>query len=43
MHPSTVKVTAALRALGVAGPVTELPEPAPTAATAASHPGSTYT
>ena len=32
MHPSTAKVAAALHALGVAGQVTELPEPAPTAA-----------
>jgi prolyl-tRNA editing enzyme YbaK/EbsC (Cys-tRNA(Pro) deacylase) len=39
MHPSTVKVAAALRALGVAGQVTELPEPAPTAASAAAQLG----
>ncbi len=39
MHPSTVKVAAALRARGVAGQVTELPEPAPTAASAAAQLG----
>ncbi len=39
MQPSTVKVAAALRALGVAGQVAELPEPAPTAATAAAQLG----
>ena len=39
MHPSTVKVAAALRTLGVASQVTELPEPAPTAASAAAQLG----
>lgn len=39
MHPSTVKVAAALHALGVAGQVTELPEPAPTAGRAAAQLG----
>jgi prolyl-tRNA editing enzyme YbaK/EbsC (Cys-tRNA(Pro) deacylase) len=39
MHPSVVKVTAALRESGVSGEVRELPEPAPTAATAAAQLG----
>jgi prolyl-tRNA editing enzyme YbaK/EbsC (Cys-tRNA(Pro) deacylase) len=39
MHPNTRKVTDALRGHGVAGEVRELPEPAPTAATAASQLG----
>jgi prolyl-tRNA editing enzyme YbaK/EbsC (Cys-tRNA(Pro) deacylase) len=39
MHPSAVKVADALRALGVAGSVRELPEPAPTAAAAAAQLG----
>jgi prolyl-tRNA editing enzyme YbaK/EbsC (Cys-tRNA(Pro) deacylase) len=39
MHPSTARVAAALRALGVPGQVRELPEPAPTAATAAAQLG----
>ncbi|HTT54229.1 MAG TPA: YbaK/EbsC family protein [Streptosporangiaceae bacterium] len=39
MHPSTAKVAAALRALGVAGQLTELPQPAPTAAAAAAQLG----
>ncbi|MBO0785242.1 MAG: YbaK/EbsC family protein [Actinobacteria bacterium] len=39
MHPSAERVAAALRALGVAGQVTELTEPAPTAATAAAQLG----
>jgi prolyl-tRNA editing enzyme YbaK/EbsC (Cys-tRNA(Pro) deacylase) len=39
MHPSAEKVAVALRELGVAGEVTELPEPAPTAATAAAQLG----
>src|SRR5260370_26096544 len=39
MHPSAVNVADALRALGVAGQVRELPEPAPTAATAAAQLG----
>src|SRR5258708_36458449 len=36
MHPSAIHVASVLRELGVAGQVTELPEPAPTAATAAA-------
>src|SRR6202049_86983 len=39
MHPSAVNVADALRALGVTGQVRELPEPAPTAATAAAQLG----
>ncbi|MGP8001247.1 MAG: YbaK/EbsC family protein [Streptosporangiaceae bacterium] len=39
MHPSTANVAAALRTLGVAGQVTELPQPAPTAAAAAAQLG----
>ena len=39
MHPSALNVADALRALGVAGQVRELPEPAPTAATAAAQLG----
>jgi prolyl-tRNA editing enzyme YbaK/EbsC (Cys-tRNA(Pro) deacylase) len=39
MHPSTSKVAAALRERGVSGKVRELPEPAPTAATAAAQLG----
>jgi prolyl-tRNA editing enzyme YbaK/EbsC (Cys-tRNA(Pro) deacylase) len=39
MHPSASKVAAALRELGVAGEVRELPEPAPTAAAAAAQLG----
>ena len=39
MHPSAVNVANALRALGVTGQVRELPEPAPTAATAAAQLG----
>ncbi len=39
MHPSAARVADALRALGVAGEVRELPEPAPTAATAAAQLG----
>jgi prolyl-tRNA editing enzyme YbaK/EbsC (Cys-tRNA(Pro) deacylase) len=39
MHPSTSKVAAALREHGVSGEVQELPEPAPTAATAAAQLG----
>ncbi len=39
MHPSAVKVADALRALNVTGSVRELPEPAPTAATAAAQLG----
>src|SRR5216684_6376774 len=39
MHPSAVNVADALRALGVAGQVRELPEAAPTAATAAAQLG----
>jgi prolyl-tRNA editing enzyme YbaK/EbsC (Cys-tRNA(Pro) deacylase) len=39
MHPSAVNVADALRALGVVGQVRELPEPAPTAATAAAQLG----
>jgi prolyl-tRNA editing enzyme YbaK/EbsC (Cys-tRNA(Pro) deacylase) len=39
MHPSAAGVADALRALGVAGEVRELPEPAPTAATAAAQLG----
>src|ERR1700728_220846 len=39
MHPSAAGVADALRALGVAGEVRELPEPAPTAAAAAAHLG----
>jgi prolyl-tRNA editing enzyme YbaK/EbsC (Cys-tRNA(Pro) deacylase) len=39
MHPSAVHVAETLRALGVPGQVRELPEPAPTAATAAAQLG----
>jgi prolyl-tRNA editing enzyme YbaK/EbsC (Cys-tRNA(Pro) deacylase) len=39
MHPSVEKVTCVLRELGVLGEVRELPEPAPTAATAAAQLG----
>ncbi len=39
MHPSATHVSATLRALGVGGQVTELPAPAPTAATAAAQLG----
>lgn len=39
MHPSAVRVAETLRALGVPGQVRELPEPAPTAATAAAQLG----
>jgi len=39
MHPSAEKVAATLHALGVEGLVRELPEPAPTAATAAAQLG----
>ena len=39
MHPSAENVADALRALGVPGEVRELPEPAPTAATAAAQLG----
>src|SRR6266568_1320667 len=39
MHPSAVKVAAVLRERGVPGEVRELPEPAPTAATAAAQLG----
>jgi len=39
MHPSAEKVAATLHALGVEGQVRELPEPAPTAATAAAQLG----
>src|ERR1700732_2401553 len=39
MHPSAVNVADALRELSVAGQVRELPEPAPTAATAAAQLG----
>lgn len=39
MHPSAERVAAALRELGVAGQVTELAEPAPTAARAAAQLG----
>ena len=39
MHPSAENVTDVLRGLGVAGQVRELPEPAPTAATAAAQLG----
>src|SRR5258708_13142734 len=39
MHPSAIYVASVLRELGVAGQVTELPEPAPTAATAAAQLG----
>jgi prolyl-tRNA editing enzyme YbaK/EbsC (Cys-tRNA(Pro) deacylase) len=39
MHPSAAGVADALRALGVAGEVRELPEPAATAATAAAQLG----
>lgn len=41
MHPSAEKVAGLLRELGVRGAVTELPEPAPTAATAAAQLGCT--
>src|SRR6516165_4061413 len=39
MHPTAIKVADVLRGLGVAGDVRELPEPAPTAATAAAQLG----
>jgi prolyl-tRNA editing enzyme YbaK/EbsC (Cys-tRNA(Pro) deacylase) len=39
MHPSAEHVASELRALGVEGQVRELPEPAPTAATAAAQLG----
>jgi prolyl-tRNA editing enzyme YbaK/EbsC (Cys-tRNA(Pro) deacylase) len=39
MHPSTEHVARVLRGLGVTGEVMELPEPAPTAATAAAQLG----
>jgi prolyl-tRNA editing enzyme YbaK/EbsC (Cys-tRNA(Pro) deacylase) len=39
MHPTAVKVAGVLRELGVTGEVRELPEPAPTAATAAAQLG----
>jgi len=39
MHPSAIKVAEVLRELGVPGEVRELPEPAPTAATAAAQLG----
>jgi prolyl-tRNA editing enzyme YbaK/EbsC (Cys-tRNA(Pro) deacylase) len=39
MHPTALKVTDVLRELGVTGDVRELPEPAPTAATAAAQLG----
>ena len=39
MHPNAVHVASVLRELGVAGEVRELPEPAPTAATAAAQLG----
>jgi prolyl-tRNA editing enzyme YbaK/EbsC (Cys-tRNA(Pro) deacylase) len=39
MHPNTSKVAAALAGRGVPGEVRELPEPAPTAATAAAQLG----
>jgi prolyl-tRNA editing enzyme YbaK/EbsC (Cys-tRNA(Pro) deacylase) len=39
MHPSAIKVAGILRGLGVPGEVRELPEPAPTAATAAAQLG----
>src|SRR5260221_3271023 len=39
MHPSAIHVASVFRELGVAGQVTELPEAAPTAATAAAQLG----
>src|SRR6516164_6377056 len=39
MHPSAIHVADALRELGASGEVRELPEPAPTAATAAAQLG----
>jgi hypothetical protein len=39
MHPGAQKVAGTLHTLGVAGQVTELPEPAPTAAPAAAQLG----
>src|SRR5215472_16958787 len=39
MHPTAIKVAGMLRELGVPGDVRELPEPAPTAATAAAQLG----
>jgi prolyl-tRNA editing enzyme YbaK/EbsC (Cys-tRNA(Pro) deacylase) len=39
MHPNAIHVASVLRELGVAGEVRELPEPAPTAATAAAQLG----
>jgi prolyl-tRNA editing enzyme YbaK/EbsC (Cys-tRNA(Pro) deacylase) len=39
MHPSALHVATVLRELGVAGEVVQLPEPAPTAATAAAQLG----
>ena len=41
MHPSAMKVAEVLRELGVPGEVRELPQPAPTAATAAAQLGCT--
>jgi len=41
MHPSAMNVAEVLRELGVPGEVRELPEPAPTAATAAAQLGCT--
>ena len=39
MHPTAIRVADVLRELGVSGDVRELPEPAPTAATAAAQLG----
>src|ERR1700745_150263 len=39
MHPTAIKVAGVLRELGVTGDIRELPEPAPTAATAAAQLG----
>src|SRR5947208_5724249 len=39
MHPTAIKVAGVLRELGVTGDIRELPDPAPTAATAAAQLG----
>ena len=39
MHPTAIRVAGVLRELGVTGDIRELPEPAPTAATAAAQLG----
>ena len=39
MHPTAIKVAGVLRELGVTGDIRELPDPAPTAATASAQLG----